>query len=115
MSSYHPKINLTVELSPEKFLDTRLLINSIGAVETKVYRKPNKPPLHWFSKTPIRYKRNAIIGDLHRSKRISSYYHDEVELIRKKFLTAGFPSRFVNSIIDNFDNPQPFQDDAPFH
>ena len=108
MSSYHPKINLTVELTPEKFLDTRLLINSIGAVETKVYRKPNKLPLHWFSKTPIRYKRNAIIGDLHRSKRISSYYHDEVEIIKKKYLTAGFPFRFVNSVVNNFNNPQPF-------
>ena len=34
MSSYHPNINLTVELNPEKFLDTRLLIISIGAVTT---------------------------------------------------------------------------------
>ena len=111
MSSYHPKINLTVELNPEKFLDTRLLISSTGTVKTKVYRKPNKLPLHWFSKTPIRYKRNAIIGDLHRSKRISSHYDDEVEIIKNKYLTAGFPFRFVNSVVDNFNNPRPFEDE----
>ena len=111
MSSYHRNINLTVELNPEKFLDTRILISSIGAVTTQVYRKPNKLPLHWFSKTPIRYKRNAIIGDLHRSKKISSYYHDEVEIIKKKYVTAGFPYRFVNSVVDNFNNPQPFEDE----
>ena len=81
------------------FLDTRIIVDKKGVCATKVYRKPNKVPLHWFSKTPIRYKRNAIIGDLHRSKNISSYFKDEVELIRKKYVNAGFPVRFVNSVI----------------
>ena len=112
MSSYHPKIKFTVELIPEKFLDTRLLINkNSGLIETKVYRKPHKLPLHWFSKTPIRYKRNAIIGDLHRSKKISSHFPDEVEFIRKKYLSAGFPYRFVDSTIHNFSNPDPSRDE----
>ena len=53
-----------------------MMISSIEAVETKVYRNPNKLPLDWFSKTAIRYKRNTIIGDLHRAKMISLYYHD---------------------------------------
>ena len=105
MSLYHPKINFTVERNPQMFLDTRIIVDKKGVCATKVYRKPNKVPLHWFSKTPIRYKRNAIIGDLHRSKNISSYFKDEVELIRKKYVDAGFPARFVNSVIRNFKSP----------
>ena len=36
------------------------------------------------SKTPKRYKRNTINGDLHRSKRISSNFDEEIPLIKKK-------------------------------
>ena len=36
---------------------------------------------------------------------------DEVEVIKKKYVTAGFPYRFVNSVVDNFNNPQPFEDE----
>ena len=33
------------------------------------FNKLDKFPKHWSSKTPIRYKRNAAIGELHRAKR----------------------------------------------
>ena len=92
MMSFHRKIKFTVEVSPEKFLDTKLILKNDGKCETRVYRKPNKVPLHWFSKTPVRYKRNAIIGDLTQAKRISSCFKDEVDIIRQKFVTAGFPN-----------------------
>ena len=85
------------------FLDTEILISG-GVCQTRVYRKPNKLPLHWHSKTPVRYKRNAITGDLYRAKRISSVYQEEVTTIYNKFVTAGFPERFVASVIDNFNN-----------
>ena len=94
-----------------KLLNTRLNFVYDGPCETKVYRKPNKVPLHWHSKTPVRYKRNAIIGDLFRAKRISSCFEDEIETIRLKFVTAGFPVKFVNSVIRNFQNPQQDKDD----
>ena len=103
---FHHKIKFTVEVSPDKFLDTSMLFSE-GLCETKVYRKPNKVPLHWLSKTPIRYKRNAIIGDLSRARQISSYFKEEVETIRSKFVLAGFPPRFVDSVIRNFINPKP--------
>ena len=32
-----------------------------------------------------RYKRNAVIGDLHRLKRISSNFEMEIKVIRRKF------------------------------
>ena len=61
LNSYHPNINLPVEVNPTKFLDSNIKI------ETSVYRKPNKIPVHWRSKVPKRYTRNAINGDLNRS------------------------------------------------
>ena len=112
LMNFHPKIKFTVEVNPEKFLDTRLIFKHDGVCETRVFRKPNKVPLHWHSKTPVRYKRNAIIGDLTRAKRISGCFTDEVEIIRTKFLTAGFPKAFVDSVIRNFLNPQQDKDDS---
>ena len=112
MRNFHPNINFTVEESPDKFLDTRLIVKEDGSCETRVYRKPNKLPPHWVSKTPIRYKRNAITGDLHRSQKISGDYQQEVKLIKHKYVNAGFPQRFVSSVIDNFNNPT-IQEDSP--
>ena len=103
LNEYHPRIKFTVEVNPKMFLDTEILISG-GVCQTRVYRKPNKLPLHWHSKTPVRYKRNAITGDLYRAKRISSVYQEEVTTIYNKFVTAGFPERFVASVIDNFNN-----------
>ena len=67
-----------------------------------VHRTSTKLPIPWSSKVPKRYKRNAIIGDLHRSKRISMNFADEVKHIKSKFLRADYPLRFVDSIIRNF-------------
>ena len=60
---YLPNINCTVEVNPSKFLDSNIKIVN-GKVETSVYRKPNKMPVHWTSKVPKRYKRNLINDDL---------------------------------------------------
>ena len=67
LNKYHPKINLTIEVNPSKFLDTKI-INNKGNITTEVFRKTVKLPVHWSSRVPKRYKRNAVIGDLHRSK-----------------------------------------------
>ena len=102
LQNFHQKIKFTVEVNPQKFLDTELVIHEDGNCTTRVYRKPNKVPLHWHSKTPVRYKRNAIIGDLTRAKRISNCLDEEVKIIKKKFIKAGFPEKFVESVIRNF-------------
>ena len=52
----------------------------------------------------MRYKHNAIIGELHRAKKIASNFDIEIKRIVKKYTAAGFPSRFVLSIMDNFDS-----------
>ena len=52
----------------------------------------------------MRYKRNAIIGELHRAKKTASNFDMETKRIDNKYTAAEFPSRFVHSIIDNFDS-----------
>ena len=83
LNNYHPKIKLTIEVSPKKFLDTSLDLNN-GIYNFKVHRKTTKQPTHWSSKIPKRYKRNMILGDLHRSFRISSDFNEEIKLISHK-------------------------------
>ena len=56
----------TVEVTPDIFLDTKVVyIND--AIRTEVKRNDRKLPVHWSSKVPKRYKRNAIISDLNRA------------------------------------------------
>ena len=43
----------------------------------------------------MRYKRNAIIGELHRTKKIASNFEIEIKRIITKYAAARFPSRFV--------------------
>ena len=67
LNNFHPNKKLTIEVNPEKFLDTKILLNNEGVVTTQVYRKENKKAVPWVSKIPKRYKRNTISGDLHIS------------------------------------------------
>ena len=101
LNKYHKNIKLTVEKSPSKFLDTKLIINN-GIYETQVYRKETKMPTHWSSNIPKRYKRNAISVDLHRSKRISSNFDTEVQIIKSKFKSVGYPLPFIDNVIRTF-------------
>ena len=57
-----------------------------------VKRKSTKLPIAWSPKLPKRYKHNAMVGDLHRSKRISMNFTDEL---------TDYLLRFVDSIIRN--------------
>ena len=95
LNNYHPNIKLTIEVNPSKFLDTKLT-NINCAYKFNVYRK-NTLLSPCTSKTPKRYKRNIINGDLHRSKRISSNFGEETPLLKEKFMKADYPSRFINS------------------
>ena len=50
----------------------------------------------------MRYKRIAIIGELHREKQIASNFDKEIRKIREKYGNAGFPSNFLNEATHNF-------------
>ena len=101
MNSYHGKIKFTTEVAPEKFLDTKIIYEEDG-IKTSVYRSDKKLPVHWSSKIPKKYKRNAINTDLHRGKKIALNFDSELNVIRQKFKRAGYPIRFTDSVIRQF-------------
>ena len=43
-----------------------------------------------------------INGDLHRRKRISSNFNQEVNRNKEKYTKADFPKRFINSVVNDF-------------
>ena len=45
---------------------------------------------------------NTVNGDLHRSKRISSNFEEEIPLIKEKFLKADYSLHFINSVFNEF-------------
>ena len=66
------------------------------------FNKLDKFPKHWSSKIPIRYKRNAAIGELRRAKRTAFNFDKKNTRIREKYRNAGFPSNFIIGTIRNF-------------
>ena len=68
INTYHPKMNLTIEINPSKFLDTKIAGNKNAFSQ----HKNNKLPVHWKSTLPRNYKDNVIVGDLHCANKICS-------------------------------------------
>ena len=97
-NSYHENIELTLEINPNKFLDTEIICTNQG-IKTQVYNKAKKLPVHWSSKVPYKYKRSAITGELHRTKRIASNFDDETKRIRSKYKDAGYPKHVIENTI----------------
>ena len=62
-------------------------------------------PVHWSSRVPKRYKRNAVTGYLHRSKIISSNFQMEINVKKCKFWNADYPPKFINSVMHQFLTP----------
>ena len=89
LNTYHDNIRLTIKENPTNFLDT-------------VYRRSNKFPVHWSSKIPLRYKRNAITGKLHRANKIASNFSNETKKLKIKYLQAGFPIHVINDVFHRF-------------
>ena len=85
----------TVEVKPEIFLDTNGVYSN-DVITTEVKRNETKLPVHWSSKVPKRYKRNAIISDLNRASRIATFPADEIPKIKQKILNADYLHRFIN-------------------
>ena len=98
LNSCHQNIKLTLETNPNKFRDTEIIRPRI---KTQVYNKAKKLPVHWSSKVPFKYKRNAITGKLHRAKRITSDFDEETKRIRSKYTGAGYPKHVVENTIRN--------------
>ena len=82
-------------------MDTKLT-NINGTYKFNVYRKNTKLTSPWTSKTTKRYKRSTVNGDLHRSKRLSSNFDEEIPLIKEKLMKAHYPLHFINSVVNEF-------------
>ena len=101
LNNYHPNIKLIIEVTPSKFLDTEIMIKN-GIIETSVVVKESKIPNHWSSAVSKRYKRNAVLGDLHRANKISSNFELEKQRIKKKYLSVNFPYNFIQSTFNSY-------------
>ena len=84
LNSYHQNIKSTVEVNQSKFLDTKLIREKVSIL-TQVFIKPDKFSVRWSYKIPIRYKRNVVIGELQRAKRIAFNSYEEIQRISQKF------------------------------
>ena len=101
LNTYHDNIKLTIEENPTKFLDTEIVRHN-SAIITKVYTRSNKFPVYCSSQIPLRYKRNAITGELHRANKIVSNFSNEMKRIKIKYFQAGFPIHVINDVFHRF-------------
>ena len=86
---YHPKIKLTIEINPPKFLDTEIIILN-NEVITSVHRKESKLSVPWEFKVLKHYKRNTVLEELHCAKKISSDFQKEVKILKKNLVKQIF-------------------------
>ena len=101
LNNSHLNLKLTMQVNPSKFLDTEIMIKN-GIIETSVLVEESKIPNHWSSAVLKKYKRNAILGDLHRAHNISSNFELEKQLIKKKYLSVNFPYNFIQSTFNSY-------------
>ena len=52
------------------------------------HHKDNKLPFYQKSAVPRNHKKNAIVGEIHRSNKISSDSEEETSIIKTKYLKA---------------------------
>ena len=90
LNNNHPNMKSTVEVKPGIFLDTKIVYSN-DVITTEVKRNDRKLSVHWSPKVSKRYKKNAIISDLNRAKRIASFPADEIPKIKQKFPNADYP------------------------
>ena len=83
LNNYRPKIKLTFEVNPPKFLGTEIIILN-NEIVTSAHRKESKLPVPWESKLSKHYKRKTLLRELHRAKKISSNFQNEVKNIKTK-------------------------------
>ena len=70
LNNYHPKTKLTIEINPPKLLDIEIIILN-NEVATSALRKERELPVPGESKAPKHSKRNTVLRELHRVKKIS--------------------------------------------
>ena len=86
LNSYHPNIRFTLEQNPK---NNNQIINQIikksNQIKTQVFVKKSMYRVHWSLKVSFQYKKNAINGELHRAKNISSNFQSEIARLKQSF------------------------------
>ena len=82
-------------------MDTKIIIKN-GIIEASAVVKESKIPNHWSLAVPKKYKRNAILGNLHRAHKIFSNFELEKQHIKKKYLRANFLYNFIQSTFNSY-------------
>ena len=72
LNSCYGNVKLALEINPKKFLNTEI-IHMYRRIKKQVYNKLKKLPVH-ASKIPFNNKRNAIMNEVNRAKRIVSEF-----------------------------------------
>ena len=75
---------------------------SNSKITTEVHNEMKILPVHSISKIPVIYKRNGIIGELHRAKKIASNFDIQIKSNINGYRGARFFSRLARSIIDHY-------------
>ena len=92
-----------MELDPSKFLHTKIICGN-EKIKIQTDNKMKRLHAHWTSKIPERHKRNAIISEIHRTNKFFSNFYSKIKRIVNKYIATRIPTRFVCSIVDNFNN-----------
>ena len=71
LNNFRSKICLNIEENSIKFLNTEIVKRNKN-IAGEVYLKTSKLPIHYSSGVPKLYNQNSVLGDLQRSKRIST-------------------------------------------
>ena len=79
-------------------------LQSDDRTKNLIYHKnpPPPPPKKKKFAVPKKYKRNAILGDLHRAHKISNNFELEKQRIEKKHLSVNFPYKFIQSTFNSY-------------
>lgn len=103
----HPTIKLTFECSNQSvnFLDMTIFKTKQGLLSTDLYRKPTDKHLilHHNSHHPQHIKRNIILGEAYRYKRIVSNPHTlnrRLSNLTHIFVARGYPLRMIKRQIN---------------
>ena len=75
--------------------DLIIIIQILSWHQKSIQRKTTKLPVTWASNIPKRYKRNTKNTDLYRTKRIASNLDNKLVIIKRKFLAADYPHKFI--------------------
>lgn len=110
LNCQHTNLNFTVEKGTNRlaFLDTLIQVED-DDVKSTVYRKPTYTGLmlNFHAYCPMQWKRGLISCFIHRAYRVCSnwsLFHSEIKILRKHFLSNGYPVNFFNSALYRFVN-----------